>query len=51
MTRRSNNKPEFRCGASTGIPAADGRRFAELNADQVSTFYQDSVPNRSLTVT
>lgn len=37
--------------SAAGIPAADGRQFAELNANQVSTMYQDlpTVPGTRMT--
>ncbi|MEU0568223.1 Ig-like domain-containing protein [Nonomuraea sp. NPDC005983] len=50
-TTASDNKLEFWQGGASGVPAADGRQFAELNANQVSTLYQDvpTVPGTPMT--
>lgn len=49
-TTATDNKLEF-WPSQAGIPAADGRQFAELNATQVSTLYQDlpTVPGTPMT--
>ncbi|WP_214414187.1 Ig-like domain-containing protein [Sphaerisporangium fuscum] len=50
-TTATDRKLEFwRSGAGEG-PSADGRQFAELNANQVSTLYQDlpTVPGTPMT--
>ncbi|WP_433247951.1 Ig-like domain-containing protein [Streptosporangium sp. CA-135522] len=49
-TTASDHKLEF-WNSSSGIPAADGQQFAELNANQVSTLYQDvpTVPGTQMT--
>ncbi|MFF5249540.1 Ig-like domain-containing protein [Streptosporangium sp. NPDC000095] len=50
-TTATDNKLEFWPGGASGIPAAEGRQFAELNANQVSTLYQDlpTVPGTPMT--
>ncbi|MFS1301872.1 Ig-like domain-containing protein [Streptosporangium longisporum] len=55
-TTATDNRLEFWAGGQTGggsvaVPAADGRQFAELNANQVSTLYQDlpTVPGTRMT--
>ncbi|WP_424536773.1 Ig-like domain-containing protein [Sphaerisporangium viridialbum] len=50
-TTATDNKLEFWRGGASGIPAADGQQFAELNANQVSTLYQDlpTVPGTPMT--
>ncbi|MFI6175409.1 Ig-like domain-containing protein [Nonomuraea sp. NPDC051191] len=49
-TTASDRKLEFWNSAS-GVPAADGRQFAELNANEASTLYQDvpTVPGTVMT--
>ncbi|MEV7969214.1 Ig-like domain-containing protein [Sphaerisporangium sp. NPDC088356] len=49
-TTATDNKLEF-WPSQAGVPAADGRQFAELNANQVSTLYQDlpTVPGTPMT--
>ncbi|MFI9597761.1 Ig-like domain-containing protein [Nonomuraea sp. NPDC052265] len=49
-TTASDRKLEFWNSAS-GVPAADGQQFAELNANEVSTLYQDvpTVPGTVMT--
>ncbi|MFC7387326.1 Ig-like domain-containing protein [Sphaerisporangium rhizosphaerae] len=50
-TTATDNKLEFWRGSAAGFPAADGQQFAELNANQVSTLYQDlpTVPGTPMT--
>ncbi|MGJ6965820.1 Ig-like domain-containing protein [Streptosporangium sp. G11] len=50
-TTATDNKLEFWRGGASGVPAADGQQFAELNANQVSTLYQDvpTVPGTPMT--
>ncbi|WP_329429911.1 Ig-like domain-containing protein [Streptosporangium sp. NBC_01495] len=50
-TTATDNKLEFWRGGASGVPAADGQQFAELNATQVSTLYQDvpTVPGTPMT--
>ncbi|MBB2914137.1 hypothetical protein FHS43_005449 [Streptosporangium becharense] len=50
-TTATDRKLEFWPSGANGIPAADGRQFAELNANQVSTLYQDvpTVPGTPMT--
>ncbi|MDP9861143.1 MULTISPECIES: Ig-like domain-containing protein [Streptosporangium] len=50
-TTATDNKLEFWPSGAGGVPAADGRQFAELNANQVSTLYQDvpTVPGTQMT--
>ncbi|WP_440106629.1 Ig-like domain-containing protein [Streptosporangium sp. H16] len=50
-TTATDNKLEFWPGGASGVPAAEGRQFAELNANQVSTLYQDvpTVPGTPMT--
>ncbi|MFD1494878.1 Ig-like domain-containing protein, partial [Streptosporangium lutulentum] len=50
-TTATDNKLEFWRGGTSGPPAADGQQFAELNANQVSTLYQDvpTVPGTPMT--
>jgi hypothetical protein len=50
-TTATDNKLEFWRGGTSGPPAADGQQFAELNATQVSTLYQDvpTVPGTPMT--
>ncbi|MGC5010321.1 Ig-like domain-containing protein [Streptosporangium sp. DT93] len=55
-TTATDNKLEFwrsgqTGGGSVAVPAADGQQFAELNANQVSTLYQDlpTVPGTRMT--
>ncbi|MEU8267551.1 Ig-like domain-containing protein [Sphaerisporangium sp. NPDC049002] len=55
-TTATDNKLEFWHSGQTGggsiaVPAADGQQFAELNANQVSTLYQDlpTVPGTPMT--
>ncbi|MFC4530940.1 Ig-like domain-containing protein [Sphaerisporangium dianthi] len=50
-TTATDGKLEFWRGGASGIPAADGQQFAELNANQVSTLYQDvaTVPGTPMT--
>ncbi|WP_030921832.1 Ig-like domain-containing protein [Streptosporangium amethystogenes] len=50
-TTATDNKLEFWRGGASGVPAADGRQFAELNASEVSTLYQDvpTVPGTPMT--
>ncbi|MEU7455785.1 Ig-like domain-containing protein [Streptosporangium roseum] len=50
-TTATDNKLEFWRGGASGIPAADGQQFAELNANQVSMLYQDlpTVPGTPMT--
>lgn len=40
-TSASDNIMEFWGGGFNGVPAADGSQFVELNANQVSTLFQD----------
>ncbi|GAA3646661.1 hypothetical protein GCM10022224_006830 [Nonomuraea antimicrobica] len=49
-TTASDRKLEF-WNSSSGVPAADGQQFAELNANEVSTLYQDvpTVPGTVMT--
>nr|WP_055501673.1 Ig-like domain-containing protein [Nonomuraea pusilla] len=49
-TTATDRKLEF-WNSSSGVPAADGQQFAELNANQVSTLYQDvpTVPGTVMT--
>ncbi|MCA2221073.1 Ig-like domain-containing protein [Nonomuraea aurantiaca] len=50
-TTATDNKLEFWRGGASGVPSADGRQFAELNANQASTLYQDlpTVPGTPMT--
>ncbi|MFS1302585.1 Ig-like domain-containing protein [Streptosporangium longisporum] len=50
-TTATDNKLEFWQGGASGVPSADGGQFAELNATQVSTLYQDvpTVPGTPMT--
>lgn len=50
-TTATDGKLEFWRGGASGVPSADGQQFAELNANQVSTLYQDlpTVPGTRLT--
>ncbi|MEU7739303.1 Ig-like domain-containing protein [Nonomuraea sp. NPDC049158] len=50
-TTATDNKLEFWRGGASGVPSADGQQFAELNANQVSTLYQDlpTVPGTPMT--
>ncbi|WP_433186511.1 Ig-like domain-containing protein [Actinoallomurus sp. CA-150999] len=50
-TTATDHKLEFWRGGASGVPSADGQQFAELNATQVSTLYQDlpTVPGTRLT--
>ncbi|GAA2896096.1 hypothetical protein GCM10010517_61020 [Streptosporangium fragile] len=50
-TTATDHKLEFWPDGAGGVPAADGRQFAELNANQVSTLYQDvpTVPGTPIT--
>lgn len=50
-TTATDKKLEFWRGGASGVPSADGQQFAELNATQVSTLYQDlpTVPGTRLT--
>ncbi|MDH2427007.1 Ig-like domain-containing protein [Sphaerisporangium sp. TRM90804] len=50
-TTATDRKLELWNGTGMGIPAADGGQFAELNANQVSTLYQDlpTVPGTPMT--
>lgn len=50
-TTATDHKLEFWRGGSSGVPAADGQQFAELNANEVSTLYQDvpTVPGTPMT--
>lgn len=50
-TTATDNKLEFWRGGASGVPSADGQQFAELNANEVSTLYQDlpTVPGARLT--
>ncbi len=50
-TTATDKKLEFWRGGPTGIPAADGQQFVELNASEVSTLYQDvpTVPGTVMT--
>ncbi|MEZ0070871.1 Ig-like domain-containing protein [Planotetraspora sp. GP83] len=50
-TTASDHLLEFWRSGASGIPAADGQQFAELNANQVSTLYQDlpTVPGTPMT--
>ncbi|MEV6406129.1 hypothetical protein AB0M58_24715 [Streptomyces bobili] len=41
LTTASDHKIELWHSGYTGVPAADGAQFAELNAFEVSTLYQD----------
>ncbi|MEW9518145.1 DUF7507 domain-containing protein [Streptomyces tubercidicus] len=41
LTTASDHKIELWQSGSNGVPSADGTQFAELNAYQVSTLYQD----------
>ncbi|WP_405085476.1 Ig-like domain-containing protein [Microbispora sp. NBC_01389] len=49
-TTASDRKLEF-WNSSSGVPAADGQQFAELNANEPSTLYQDvpTVPGTVMT--
>ncbi|MCF6469871.1 hypothetical protein FAF44_15940 [Nonomuraea sp. MG754425] len=49
-TTASDRRLEF-WNSSSGVPAADGRQFAELNANEVATLYQDvpTVPGTVMT--
>jgi hypothetical protein len=49
-TTATDHKLEFWRDGAYGIPSADGQQFAELNATQVSTLYQDppTVPGTRL---
>ncbi|MFC4015279.1 Ig-like domain-containing protein [Nonomuraea purpurea] len=49
-TTASDRKLEF-WNSSSGVPAADGQQFAELNANEPSTLYQDvpTVPGTTMT--
>ncbi|WP_125636551.1 Ig-like domain-containing protein [Nonomuraea sp. WAC 01424] len=49
-TTASDRKLEF-WNSTSGVPAADGQQFAELNASEVSTLYQDvpTVPGTVMT--
>ncbi|MGI5226580.1 Ig-like domain-containing protein [Actinoallomurus sp. CA-142502] len=50
-TTATDHKLEFWRNGAYGVPSADGQQFAELNASQVSTLYQDlpTVPGTRLT--
>ncbi|GGL16846.1 hypothetical protein Sme01_71150 [Sphaerisporangium melleum] len=50
-TTASDGKLEFWRGGASGVPSADGLQFAELNASEVSTLYQDlpTVPGTPMT--
>ncbi|MCO6003985.1 Ig-like domain-containing protein [Actinoallomurus purpureus] len=50
-TEASDKKLEFWRSGVNGVPAADGRQFAELNANEVSTLYQKvpTVPGTVMT--
>ncbi|MCO5993704.1 Ig-like domain-containing protein [Actinoallomurus rhizosphaericola] len=50
-TTATDHELEFWRGGASGVPSADGGQFAELNANQVSTLYQDlpTVPGTRLT--
>ncbi|MEV5705345.1 Ig-like domain-containing protein [Actinoallomurus sp. NPDC052274] len=50
-TTATDHLLEFWRSGFQGVPAADGQQFAELNANQVSTLYQDlpTVPGTRLT--
>ncbi|SNS25630.1 hypothetical protein SAMN05216276_1006183 [Streptosporangium subroseum] len=50
-TTATDNKLELWRGGTSGPPAADGQQFAELNANQVSTLYQNvpTVPGTPMT--
>ncbi|WP_031031178.1 isopeptide-forming domain-containing fimbrial protein [Streptomyces sp. NRRL WC-3725] len=41
LTTASDHKIELWQSGTHGVPAADGAQFAELNANEVSTLYQD----------
>ncbi|GGQ17775.1 Ig-like domain-containing protein [Streptosporangium pseudovulgare] len=51
QTTATDRKLEFWRGGASGVPAADGQQFAELNANEVSTLYQDlpTVPGTPMT--